>query len=115
MHPILELMMEYRLKHCQVSAKRKKRPIGPAGPARPAVPPKPPKKPRTNAIKLPKPISLPKPILLRRSEISKRVPNRDSPKTRQIQKNLMKIAQRAEAYKKYLLTINENTEINESR
>jgi hypothetical protein len=44
-----------------------------------------------------------------------KVSPRDRPKTRQIQKNLMKIAQRAEAFKNSLRSINENTEIDESR
>lgn len=99
MHPILELMMEYKLTHCQITVKPRGRPPGPAGPKKPARPPRGPRKPRV--------VNLSKPL--------KRVPHRDRPKTRQIQKNLMKIAQRAEAYKNSLRSINENTEINESR
>ena len=91
MHPILELMMEHRLNHSQVSVKSKNRPMG----LKYNKPPKPPKKQKTNRILA--------------------VSNRDRPKTREIRRNLMKIAQRAEAYKNSLHNVNENTEINESR
>lgn len=113
MHPILELMMEYRLKHSEIVAQPKKRPLGPSTPARPAKPPRPPRKPKT--VKLAKPPREPKPISIRRSKLIKRVPSRDRPKTRQIQKNLMKIAKRAEEYKKSLLNVNENRKIDEGR
>ena len=96
MHPILELMMDYRLKHCQVSVKPKKRmPMGPKGPVKPAKPPKPPRKPKANRIRA--------------------MSNRDRPKSREIHRNLMRLAQRVEEFKKSLLTLNENTDIDESR
>jgi hypothetical protein len=90
MHPILELMMDFKMK------KHPKRlPMGPAGPSKPAKPPRGPRKPKVNRIRA--------------------VSNRDRPKTREIHRNLMRLAQRVEEFKKSLLILNENTEIDESR
>ena len=91
MHQILELMMEHRLNHSNVSVKLKNRPTG----LKYNKPPKPPRKPKANRIRA--------------------VSNRDSPKTRQIHRNLMRLAQRVEEFKKSLIILNENAEIDESR